>query len=116
MFHGIVTAVQVLSGLLIIVVILLQQTKGAGFSSVFGGGGGDSIFGSTAGNVLTRTTVVLAAVFAISSVSLGLMGRGRVGKSVLDIPTAAVTEPAAPVATPQPIVPEDLAVPAPVGD
>jgi preprotein translocase subunit SecG len=52
----------VISALLLIGVVLLQDEQGEGIGGIFGGGS-NTAFGSRMGNVLTRFTTVLAAVF-----------------------------------------------------
>ena len=76
----------------------------------FGSGMGESLFGSRAGNVLTRMTVTLAAVFMATTIVLGILfahGRagGRTG-SVMDKADSVPMAPAAaPTAAPQPAAP-----------
>ena len=55
--------IEVLTAFLLIVVILAQKSKDQGLGMAFGGGMGESLFGSRAGNVLTRMTITLATVF-----------------------------------------------------
>jgi preprotein translocase subunit SecG len=55
-------------------VVLLQQGKGGGMGAAFGGGGAAQVFGGRgAGNLLTRTTSVCAALFMLTSVSLAYL-------------------------------------------
>jgi preprotein translocase subunit SecG len=58
-------AVVIIAGLLLIGIILIQKGKGGGLSGAFGGAGGSSPFGSRAGDLFTRITLILAAVWAI---------------------------------------------------
>ncbi len=52
--------------------ILIQQSKGADMGASFGSGGSGTVFGSSgAGNFLTKTTTVLAAVFFVLCIVLG---------------------------------------------
>lgn len=69
----ILIVVEVLCCLLLIGVILLQQSKSQGMGLAFGGGMGESLFGSRAGNVLTKITVILALVFLANTTILGIM-------------------------------------------
>ena len=57
--------VEITCGLLLIGIILMQRSKGQGAGTAFGGGMGESLFGSRAGNVLTKMTVVLTIIFLI---------------------------------------------------
>ncbi len=58
----------------LIVIILLQSGKGSGLSGIFGsGGGGQTIFGARAGDVMTKTTTVLAILFMSFSLVLALL-------------------------------------------
>ena len=68
--------VEVLAAFLLIVVILAQKSKDQGLGMAFGGGMGESLFGSRAGNVLTRMTVVLAATFMVTTILLGILFAG----------------------------------------
>jgi preprotein translocase subunit SecG len=100
--------VEVISAFLLVVVILAQKSKDQGLGMAFGGGMGESLFGSRAGNVLTRMTVTLAAVFMATTIILGILfahGRGGRTGSVMDkagsAPQAPVAPAAAPMAAPQ---------------
>lgn len=114
--------VEVLSAFLLVVVILAQKSKDQGLGMAFGSGMGESLFGSRAGNVLTRMTITLAAVFMLTTIVLGILfARGKTGSgSVMDKAAAAApmapAAPAAPMAAPQaaaPLMPseEPAAVP-----
>ena len=47
-------------GLILIAVILLQRGRGGGLAGAFGGMGGQSAFGTKAGDLFTKITIVLA--------------------------------------------------------
>jgi preprotein translocase subunit SecG len=65
--------VEVLAAFLLIVVILAQKSKDQGLGMAFGGGMGESLFGSRAGNVLTRMTITLTVVFMATTILLGIL-------------------------------------------
>ena len=100
--------VEVLSAFLLVVVILAQKSKDQGLGMAFGSGMGESLFGSRAGNVLTRMTVTLSVVFMATTIFLGILfARGTTSTgSVMDradtqMPLAPATPAAAPMAAPQ---------------
>lgn len=66
------TVILVVTSLVMIVAILLQSGKGSGLAAGFGGASaGTKVFGgSGAGGFLLKVTVVLGAVFMISSMAL----------------------------------------------
>ncbi len=64
----------VLSAVLLIIIIMLQDEQGEGLGGIFGGGS-SSAFGSRTGNVLTRFTSILGAVFVITAFSLAWYNR-----------------------------------------
>jgi preprotein translocase subunit SecG len=49
----------------LILLILIQRGKGGGLAGAFGGVGGSSAFGSRAGDLFTRVTLGVAAVWII---------------------------------------------------
>lgn len=118
--------VEVLSAFLLVVVILAQKSKDQGLGMAFGSGMGESLFGSRAGNVLTRMTITLAAVFMLTTIVLGILFAKNKGSSstgsVMDkagaqAPVAPIAAPAAPLSAPVaelPALPEEApaAVPA----
>ena len=59
----------VLVAFLLVGMVLIQDEQGDGLAGMFGGGS-QSTFGSRAGNVLSKTTTVLGALFIV--VALGL--------------------------------------------
>ncbi len=55
----------IVAGLLLIFLVLIQRGKGGGLAGAFGGAGGSSAFGSRAGDIFTRVTIVLAAIWIL---------------------------------------------------
>jgi preprotein translocase subunit SecG len=62
-FSAILNTLVIIAGLLLIFLILIQRGKGGGLSGAFGGAGGSSAFGSRAGDMFTRITIVMAAIW-----------------------------------------------------
>jgi preprotein translocase subunit SecG len=71
----------VIAAVLLILLVLVQNEEGDSLGGIFAGGSG-SAFGSRSGNVLTRTTTILGAVFLILSFSLALVNRSPSGAGV----------------------------------
>ena len=56
-----------LLGVFLMIVILLQRGRGGGLAGAFGGLGGQSAFGTKAGDVFTKITVVIAVLWVVVS-------------------------------------------------
>ena len=103
----------------IVGLILIQQGKGADVGASFGAGASQTVFGSVgAGNVLTRSTAILATLFFVASIGLAVMAKHK-AEAVRQggIPVAAEEQPgdnAAPSAPGAPAPTE--ASPAPATD
>ena len=93
----------VASGLILF--ILLQKSEGGALGMGGGGGGGmGGLFSPRgAGDVLSRTTAILAAVFFLVCIALDLLALHGGSRSSLADSPAAATKPVAPV--PKPVVP-----------
>ena len=105
--------IEVLCGLLLVGVILLQRTKSQGLGGMaFGASIGESVFGSRAGNVLTKATIILGCVFLANTLFLALSytrtapTAAQGSKSVMERRGVMPTQPQQPRATPtQPVTP-----------
>jgi preprotein translocase subunit SecG len=106
----------------LIVVILLQSGKGSGLSGIFGsGGGGQTIFGARAGDVMTKTTTVLAICFMGFSLVLALLSAressslvGEIEAVGLEMPRPeAPPEETAEETAPLTVPPEEASAPVP---
>jgi preprotein translocase subunit SecG len=64
----------VLCSLLLMAVVLIQDEQGEGLGGIFGGGS-STPFGSRSGNVLTKITSILGAVFLLTSFGLAWINR-----------------------------------------
>ena len=71
----------VIVAILLILFVLIQDEEGDGLGGIFAGGSG-SAFGSRSGNVLTKTTSILGALFLVISIGLALLHRSPVGRGV----------------------------------
>jgi preprotein translocase subunit SecG len=92
MIFTLVLILHVIVCLVLFGVILIQQGKGASMGAAFGTGGSQTVFGgSGAGNFLTKTTWVCAAIFFSTSLILAYQSSFR--RSVIeDIPAASDTD------------------------
>lgn len=57
--------VMFVTALFLILLVLIQRGKGGGLAGAFGGMGGQSAFGTKAGDLFTRITIVVAAFWII---------------------------------------------------
>jgi preprotein translocase subunit SecG len=107
----IVVAIHVVICLALIVVILLQQGKGAEIGAVFGGSS-QTVFGASgAGNVLTKATWAMAAMFFATSIFLAYASTRRFTGSIFGSGSGLSHRVAVPSRPMVPIVP---AKPAPM--
>lgn len=68
-------------GVLLMFVILLQRGRGGGLAGALGGAGGQSAFGTKAGDVFTKITVIMAVIWVVLAGGTGIaMYKGSVGK------------------------------------
>lgn len=79
--------IHLLVAIFLVGVILLQRSEGGALDGLGGGSGASNILSSRGtGNLLTRTTAILATIFIITSISLSIYYKGtdRKVKSLLD--------------------------------
>jgi preprotein translocase subunit SecG len=82
----VVIVIHIMVVLALVVIVLLQRSEG-GALGMGGGGGGGLMSARGAANALTRTTGILAAVFFITSLSLGVLAKFDNTNILDDIPT-----------------------------
>ena len=100
-----VIAIHVMVCITLVILILLQQGKGAEVGAVFGGSS-NTVFGASgAGNVLTRATAWLAALFFATSLYLAYTSSQRASGSIFGSGSSSVMSKHAPKA---PSVPNSL--------
>jgi preprotein translocase subunit SecG len=63
-----------MAALIMILVIMLQDDQGEGIGGLFGGGS-TTPFGSRSGNILTRFTSILGAIFIVGAFALAWLNR-----------------------------------------
>lgn len=84
---GFLYVVEVVVCLLMGAVILLQKPKEGGLGVSFGGGMGEALFGAQMGNVLTRSTLILGAVFLLNTLILSRLTSGAVSSVMQGVKT-----------------------------
>jgi preprotein translocase subunit SecG len=80
---GILTSLLILTSLFMICLVLIQRGKGGGLAGAFGGMGGSSAFGTKAGDVFTRVTMITALIWILMSMILVVL-YNREGTSAWD--------------------------------
>ncbi len=81
--YAVLLVIHIIVSLFLIFIILVQSGKGEGLSDVFGGGSSQTtIFGSRAGNFLTKATTASAVIFMITCLSLALISKKSGGSVV----------------------------------
>ena len=71
----------VIIAVFLVLLVLVQDEEGDSLGGIFAGGSG-SAFGSRSGNVLTRSTTILGALFLVLSLGLALINRTPGGTGV----------------------------------
>ena len=74
---GVLFTVELACAILLIGIILIQQSKREGGLGAIGGGMTESVFGAATGNILTRTTVILASIFLVTTLVLAALASHR---------------------------------------
>ena len=67
---GLLNILLVISSIFLICLVLIQRGKGGGLAGAFGGVGGSSAFGTKAGDVFTRVTIVTAVIWFVLAMML----------------------------------------------
>lgn len=103
---SVLLVIHLLACIFLVAVILLQRSSGGALDGLGGGSGASSFLSARGtGNLLTRTTAILAVVLFITSISLSLYYKGQhrqVANSILEsAPTQS--QPAAPAAPEAPV-------------
>ncbi len=95
-----ILVVHILAALAIIGLILVQQGKGADMGASFGAGASQTLFGASgSGNVLTRSTAILATVFFLTSLALAFVAKnsGTSSEDLIEVPVLEESRDIAPV-------------------
>ena len=97
--YEILIVVYLIVAIALVGLVLIQQGKGSDMGASFGAGASATLFGSSgAGNVLTRSTAILATLFFVISIFLGsLTANSSKAQNDLGglVPTAEEQAPAA---------------------
>ncbi len=62
---GLLNAIFLITGIFLILLVLVQRGRGGGLIGALGGAGGSSPFGSRAGDMFTRVTLVVAGFWIL---------------------------------------------------
>ena len=92
LLRGLVFLLLVVSSVFLILVVMVQRGKGGGLAGALGGMGGQSAFGTKAGDLFTRITIGVAAVWIVVSmvaVKLYATGSGVLSEQMGNAPAAA---------------------------
>ncbi|MBN1797451.1 MAG: preprotein translocase subunit SecG [Spirochaetales bacterium] len=101
-----------ITSVVLVLIVLIQDEGGEGFGGIFGGGS-TTPFGSRSGNVLTKFTSILAALFILICVVLGLLNKSAELEATPDF--EAETETADPLIQTDDYTVEDTGAYAPEG-
>ncbi len=72
-FTALLYVLLVICSLFLICLVLIQRGKGGGLAGAFGGMGGSSAFGTKAGDVFTKITIVTASIWIAVAMLLVLL-------------------------------------------
>ena len=82
-----------LTGCFLMLIVLLQRGRGGGLAGAFGGLGGQSAFGTKAGDVFTKITVVIAVIWVALAGASGFALRHGENQRSLLLPSDADSSP-----------------------
>ena len=80
-FISLLGVLMFITAVLLILLVLIQRGKGGGLAGAFGGMGGQSAFGTKAGDLFTRITIGVAAVWIIlCMIAVGVLSNVKSSK------------------------------------
>ncbi len=85
---SVLLVIHLMVAILLVTLILMQRNSGNALSGLGGGSGADSFLSARGkGNLLTRTTAILATIFFCTSILLSLYYKGetRAADSIADV-------------------------------
>lgn len=89
----IILVIHAIIAIVVVALILLQQGKGAEAGASFGSGGSQTVFGvQGGGNLLTRWTGILVALFFVTSLGLAYIAKQKSVATYEVIPGIPVVE------------------------
>ena len=96
---SVLLVIHLIVAILLVTVILMQNNSGNALSGLGGGNGADSFLSARGkGNLLTKTTAILATIFFVTSILLVLYYKGetKVKTSITDVAPLVATQPETP--------------------
>ncbi len=103
---SVLLVIHLITAIFLVVVILMQRSNGGALNGLGGGSGANSFLTARGtGNLLTRTTAILATIFFATSIALCLYYKGADHHNASLIDTVPAQSAPAPVAPQAPAVP-----------
>lgn len=96
---SVLLVIHLIVAILLVTLILMQRNSGNALSGLGGSNGADSFLSARAkGNLLTRTTAILATIFFVTSILLSLYYKGETKQveSILEVAPLVQKEPSVP--------------------
>jgi preprotein translocase subunit SecG len=82
LMQGIFQVLLAVIAVFLILLILVQRGRGGGLAGALGGMGGSSAFGAKAGDIFTRITIGVAAVWILTCIAAATMGPSSSGNRI----------------------------------
>ena len=89
-----------LGSIFLILLVLIQRGRGGGVAGALGGMGGYSAFGTRAGDIFTRITIVAAAFWILGAMALAKLNVSTTSGRLWDNPTTPASKSAGVAGTP----------------
>lgn len=108
----VILIIHIILAVFLVGLVLLQRSEGGALGGLGGGTGASFMTGRAVGNMLTKMTAIIAALFVVTSLTLGILAKQDVKEESLlaDLPVQSSMPVSTPVSIPTPAsVPSDTA-------
>ncbi len=110
--YTVILIIHIILAVFLVGLVLLQRSEGGALGGLGGGTGASFMTGRAVGNMLTKMTAIIAALFVVTSLTLGILAKQDVKEESLlaDLPVQSSMPVSTPVSIPTPAsVPSDTA-------
>ena len=110
--YTVILIIHIILAIFLVGLVLLQRSEGGALGGLGGGTGASFMTGRAVGNMLTKMTAIIAALFVVTSLTLGILAKQDVKEESLlaDLPVQSSMPVSTPVSIPTPAsVPSDTA-------